>query len=124
MNREEIAAVLGLFTAAWPHEELSAETAQVWLASHHLGRTDPGVALSAAHHVIAAEARFPTMNAYLMACQAEARRTAADRPRSLGGSKLTREETLARVAEARAVLAAAAVKVDDPWYSQPPQSVA
>ena len=72
MNVEEIQAVLGYLSAAYPGLELAEQTVTVW--ADQLGGVRGDTAVQAAREWVAEEDRFPTVGKFRALCIAVARR--------------------------------------------------
>ena len=59
MNRQQVAAVLGLFSAAYPQTAISEATALLW--ADELAEIDPDQGLAAARRIVREDQRFPTI---------------------------------------------------------------
>lgn len=108
MNPKEVAVVLKILTAAKPGFRLDERTPDVW--ANVCATVDPDVGLEAARRMVAslsAQDRFPAPADFMGWVRAVSR---SREPLALPedtGAPLSREENVAKVAEARRVLRAA-----------------
>lgn len=70
MNRRDVAAVLGILTAAWPNQTLPEQTVAVWMDM--LADLDPADAQQAARTLVKTEQWFPSIARFRNEAQAAA----------------------------------------------------
>lgn len=105
MNDDQSVEILAVLTAAWPNQELTTQTAQLWLGM--LAELHPDDAMQAAKGVVRQDHWFPPIARFLQLAEAarHGRQIRASEHRGLGTGRATAPPPPALLEATRGLLA-------------------